>query len=331
MPNPNDTPPGQPRTSAEIEAELMALTPPDREALPDTPPSDPPAPKPNDEIELTPAEKQYEADKAATAVAETEAGRKGWVPRDQYKGDPAKWVEAKAFLERGERFTANLQKEVAALKDKVASFEGTQKAFIKFHEETVARKNQEIKDAISSLRVQRSAATREGDDELAVQIEDRIELLKDQQAELAKPPEQVKPDEPQVPEVKPKNVTNPVLDEWIADGHKWFEEDPVLRNYAIVIGDTMMKNGETVRGRKFLDKVAEKMREDFPRKFRQQSEDPAAPRVNAVEGAGNQPRVNSAAKTEKDLPEVDYQLMKQFIASGWTTKEKFLKSYFSTN
>lgn len=311
MPTPGDT---QPRTAAEVEAELMSIAPaeePDEEE--ELEQEEPPEPTP---VELEAA--------AVTRSAELEAGRKGWVPRDQYKGDAAKWVDAKTFLERGERFTANLQREIADLKGKVASFEGTKAAFTKFHEELMAKKNTEIKAAISALRVQRSEAIGDGEHEVAVEIEDRIELLRGQQKELEEAP----PPEQKAAEESPKAdapIVDPVILEWIDDGNKWFDEDPKMRSYAIAIGDEMIKNGETVRGRKFLDKVAATMREEFPRKFREKE---AIPPLHHVEADDNTPR-GKAGKTEKDLPPEDLALMRQFIKEGWTTKDKFLKSYFA--
>ena len=313
-----------PRTAAEVEAELDAHDQArydDHNATDDTDDLD-------DDAADAAETAKLEAATTATAAAEHEAGRKGWVPRDQYKGDSTKWVDAKTFLERGERFTSNLQREITDLKDKVASFEGTKAAFTKFHDEAMTRKNAEIKEAISSLRIQRSAAIRDGEDEEAIELEDRIELLREQQVELKKPVVQEATPEAKPAEVTTAPQTQVVLDEWIEDGNQWFNAEPKLRDYAIAIGDNMMKNGETARGRKFLDKVTEVMKQEFPRRFRKQAGDtPRTP--NQVEGADTNHKGANTGKSEKDLPEADRALMKQFITEGWTTKEKFLTSYFS--
>jgi hypothetical protein len=252
-------------------------------------------------------------------AAETEASRKGWVPKDQYKGDPSKWVDAKTFNERGERFTKNLQRELELMKRKFAEFEGTKQAFVKFHEETIARKDQEIKDAIQALRVQRVEATASGDADLVVQIEDRIDVLKEQQKEVKKLPEEQKREPGPNPE-------DPVLLEWIDDGNQWFHDDPKLRDYAIQVGEEMIKDGETARGRKFLDKVAARMAEDFPRKFTKREPQRV---TGGVESGSSAAGRGSAGKTERDLPPEDRALMRQFIEAGYTTKEKFLANYFS--
>jgi hypothetical protein len=297
------------RTAAEIEAEL-------------------------DGLDFQPAEGAAEggeveaaaALEAELAEAESQASRQGWVPKDKYKGDPKKWVDAKTFIERGERFTSNLQQEIAALRAEVEGFKGTKAAFVKFHEETIARKDAELKEAIAAARIQRSAAQQDGEHETVVALEDRIELLKEQQKELKAPIE--KPAEE--PAAKPGlDMNNPVLVEWIEEENQWFRDEPKLRDYAIAVGEDLIKNGETVRGRPFLDKVAEIMRRDFPRRFKPQTSETGE--MGSAVGSANQSggKGGAGGKTERDLPPEDQALMRQFIKEGWTTKEKFLASYFS--
>ena len=297
------------RTASDIEVELAAIDSASLQAS-------------NASIAAAAVDSPAEADEAAIASA----GAKGWVPKNLYKGEASKWVDAKTFLERGERFTVNLQREVSELRTKLESFEGTKAAFTKFHEETVAKKEEEIKDTISALRVQRSKATREGEDELAVELEDQIELLRGQQKELQAPVTTEK-DKQAPPDA---SVPNPVMDEWIDDGNQWFKTDSQLRDYAIAIGDALYNNGETLRGRKFLDKVREQVESDFPRKFRALAAVQGGG-ASLVEGAGGGGGGSGGSKTERDLPQEDRDLMRQFIKEGWTTKEKFLASYFSTN
>ncbi|MBU6264867.1 MAG: hypothetical protein KGM14_01565 [Actinomycetales bacterium] len=252
-------------------------------------------------------------------AAEAEASRKGWVPKDKYTGDPSKWVDAKTFIARGEKFTKNLQREIADLRAKLDSFEGTRKAFVKFHEETIAKKDAEIADAIQQLRIQRSAAVREGDDELAIQLEDRIDVLKDQRKEV-----KATPVEQKTPEISADEaLKNPLIEDWIDDGNEWFRDDEKLRNYALELGKEIAAEG--VKGRKFLDRVRERMEEEFPRRFKKDSA-PAGGRADPVAG-GTNARPSVGGKTEADLPPEDRKLMREFVAQGWMTKEKFLKEY----
>ncbi len=258
--------------------------------------------------------------------ADIEAGARGWVPKSKYKGDPNKWVDSATFLARGQRFTNNLQREVEALKKQLADFEGTKKAFVKFHEESMAKKDQEIKEAISALRVQRSQATREGDDDLAIQLEDRIELLREQQKEVKAIPATP---EPIADNLAPEEVANPILQEWIEDGNSWFKDDAKLRDFSVKMTEEMLRTGETLRGRRLLDKVSERMKEEFPRRFRAQSSTPNKTSLVESGSQSSSSSSNSSGRSERELPPEDRAIMKQLIAGGFTTKEKFLQSYFS--
>lgn len=265
--------------------------------------------------------------------AEKDARRKGWLPKDEYRGDPKTWVDAKTFLDRGERFASNLQRELASVKEKLGKQSETFKKLAQFYNETLAAKEAELKSAIAQLRVQRSQAQADGDHDLAVQIEDRMDLLKEEQGKvkdkrLEAESEAAKPEEPQ-PAADP--MENPVLQEWIEDGNAWFRDNEKLRTYSIQLGEALIANGEKARGRKFLDLVAEKMREEFPRTFRQASGQ--ATNTSQVESVGsNQSRAQQRSmKGEKDLPEEDRRLMQQYVREGWMTKEAFLKSYWERN
>lgn len=314
---------GEIRTAEDIEAELASLEQEEHSRLADAP---------NDDDEAAAAAEAAKLDgKAAGIDYDTEAGRKGWVPKDKYKGDPAKWVDSKTFVERGERFNANLQREVQELRATLESFKGTAKAFADFSQKQLAQKDTELKEAISALRIQRAEALRDGDAALSVEIEDRIDLLKDEQKAAKEVVAEVK--EERVPGPQ---QDDPVLLEWIEDGNQWFTNNPKLRDYAVRAGEALIKGGETVKGRRFLDKISEMMRTEFPRSFKKMQEDSESGntgRTNTVESAsnGSAPAKRYNGKSERDLPAEDLALMKEYIKEGWTTKEKFLTSYFSRN
>lgn len=260
-------------------------------------------------------------------AAVLEASRKGWQPKSKFKGPADKWVDAATFLERGEKFNKNLQEKVAQLESKLAQFQGNAAQFAKFHEETIAKKQSELDEAIRQLRVQRSQATREGEDEVAVALEDRIEELKAEKQAVGKIE---KPEEQEQRPAGP-NPNDLVLQEWAEDGNQWWNEEPRMQAYAVSLGESLIKSGETARGRPFLDKVAEQMRIQFPRYFRLKEGNANSRKPQGAEGTGSRSSVGKPVrgKTEADLPEVDRKLMEQFVSEGWTTREKFLDSYFS--
>lgn len=265
---------------------------------------------------------------------EYEARRKGWKPEGEYTGPEGKWVDSKTFVERGERFTKKLETEIESLKGKIASFEGTKTQFRKFFDDQMAKRDQEHAAAIATLRTQRSAAQREGDDALVVELEDRIEATQEQRKTLKAEGQEAAAE--RTAEAAPAaQADNPVLDEWVADGNSWFKTDEVLTKHAIAVGQQFRKDGDKTMGRAFLEKVAEQVRSDFPRRFKAASDAPGT-RQSATEGSaqggtGTGKQAGYNGKTERDLPPADLAIMRQFVQEGLYTKEQFLKSYFSRN
>ena len=309
------------RTAAEIEAELSSIDLAARE------------------LDLADTGEPQTAGKQQSEPAHDyvyEARRKGWRPESEYTGPEGKWVDAKTFVERGERFTKKLENEISTLKAQVAGFEGTKTQFRKFFDDQMAKRDKEHTDAINALRVQRSQATRDGDDELAVELEDRIEATRQQQRDLKTEATAAAAERTETPQGEAAAaVTSPVLLEWIAEGNEWFQTDEVLTKHAIEVGKQMRKDGEKAIGRKFLEIVKEQVRSDFPRRFKE-LEGTSGQRQNATAGAGqggtgtgNQSGYNG--KTERDLPAADLAIMRQFVKEGLYTKEAFLKSYFTRN
>ena len=301
------------RTAAEIQAELESIDLAAREiALADDEPG-------KATTATKPVEKPHDY--------EYEARRKGWKPEAEYTGPEGKWVDAKTFVERGERFTRKLESEIETLKSKIASFEGTKTQFRKFFDDQMAKRDREHADAIAALRIQRSAAIREGDDALAVELEDRIDATKAQQAALKVEATQ----QAEVKEVVQESPVAPILKEWIEDGNDWFAKDEVLQKHAVAVAASLRKAGDKRENRAFLELVKAQVMEDFPRRFKDQPTARGSASEGAVNGGGAASRQGFNGKTERDLPAEDLALMKQFVKDGLYTKEQFLKSYFSRN
>jgi len=275
----------------------------------------------NTEAEVESLEGGAEAAPERKISPETDllARAQGWRPKEEYTGDASKWVDADLFVERGRNFNSKLKTDLAAVQKELAAFKGTAEAFAKFHRETMASKDKELDTAIRQLRLQKAEATTDGEHEAVLVYEDRIEALQTQQKELkqtlATP---VEPPAPVTPEV------HPIMQEWIEDGNEWFNTDTKMRNYSMMVAQEFRDAGDTTQGRKFMDKVTEKMKEEFPAKFG----NPNRSRPGAV-GTGNRSPAAPAGKTERDLPAADRELMDKFVKDKLMTKEAFIKDYFS--
>ena len=260
---------------------------------------------------------------------EIQASRMGWIPKHKYKGPEGQWKDAATFLADGARFNNRLQSELADVKQQLAEFKGTAKQFSEFQQRQIEQRDTEIQSLVRDLKRQQREAVRSGDDTTADAIDDRIEILTDEQRSVKATIEKAKqtPTTTTAPQVIDENgnSTHPVVNEWIEDGNQWVRDNKFLRDSMFVMSGDLIQSGETRRGRAFLDLLTQKMKESFPKRFANIS-DPTA-RGSMTESGSS--RSGGESHTEHDLPEEDLALMKLGIRQGWTTKDTFLKNYFS--
>lgn len=273
-------------------------------------------------------------DAAIQREQELEASRKGWVPKHKFKGPEAQWKDAATFLRDGQQFNSSLQSELNRVKRELEEFKGTAKQFAEFQQRQIEARDGEIAGLVKKLKTEQRAAIRDGDDDAADAIEDRIELLQEERGKVRKQLEETK--QTPSPAADPNangmgvdeqgNTQNPVILGWIADGNDWFQKSKPMRDYAFAIANEMIQGGETRRGRPFLDALAERMKEAFPRQLGEGRQDPTNRGSMAESGSSSN---SGGGYTEADLPEEDRKLMERGIREKWTTKEKFLTNYFS--
>lgn len=269
---------------------------------------------------------------AVTREQELQASKLGWIPKHKYKGPEGNWKDAATFLADGARFNNRLQQELADVKRELAEFKGTAKQFSDFQQRQIESRDAEIAGLVRDLKRQQREAVRNGDDAAADAIDDRIEILNDERATVKATIEQAKQKENTTQGRSPSavidengNTSDPTVLAWISEGNQWFHNSKPMRDYAFAVANELIEGGEVKRGRAFLDLIREKMEEAFPLKFQKKS-DPTNRGSMTESGGGSS---NGQVYTEHDLPEEDLALMKLGIKQGWTTKDRFLKTYFS--
>src|SRR3990172_12212288 len=61
---------------------------------------------------------------AETDEVEKEARQLGWTPKEEWKGNPEKWIDAKAFVERGQEIMPILRSNNKRLQQEVSELRG---------------------------------------------------------------------------------------------------------------------------------------------------------------------------------------------------------------
>ena len=116
------------------------------------------------------------------------ATERGWLPKEQFRGDPEKWVDADVFLERTETFVPflrkereRLQTEIAARDSQIAELSNAVKAanaaIDALQEAHEADTLEQVKQAREQLKGELAEASREGDHDRVAEITEKMTEL----------------------------------------------------------------------------------------------------------------------------------------------------------
>ena len=103
------------------------------------------------------------------SAAEEKAMDQGWVPQDQWEGDPDQWRPAKEFLDRGELFK-KIEDQNRTIKEFKRALDDLKGHHAKTRETEYAR-------ALATLKQQKRTALEEGDAAAVIQLDDEIDHI----------------------------------------------------------------------------------------------------------------------------------------------------------
>lgn len=181
----------------------------------------------------TGSETGIESSNVDPTVVESEAREQGWLPKDEFKGDPDKWVSADEFVERGRHVMPLLRKnnerlmgQISQITSKVSQLEaqleaarGDLEAFEEFHNEELTRRVEETR---ASILAKLKVAKENQDTETEVQLTDDLIRLNsaEKSAESGEKVEKTANGHDKAPD----NTQTPEYLAWKA-ANEWFEVD----------------------------------------------------------------------------------------------------------
>lgn len=232
----------------------------------------------NTEVELSPVElKAMEA---------------GWVPETEWEGDPEQWRPAKEFLDRGELFK-KIEDQNRTIKEVRRALDDLKTHHSKTRETEYAR-------ALAALKAQKKSALEEGDADSVIEIDDKIDLVKQEQSNLKK-------ETPTEPEIDPQFTA------WV-EKNRWYDTSQPMRAYADALGRDLAFKGLTPR--EVLKEVEQKVKEEFPHKFKNPNRD----LPGMVEGSSNKGGKGATAFT---LSDEERRVMQRFVRTGVMTEKEY--------
>lgn len=252
-------------------------------------------------------------DEAPEPTVEEKALAMGWTPLDQFKGDPAKFVDPETFVKRGEEFVpflkANNRQLEKALEKATKEIAGLKTTMTEFADHNSKTEQRAYARALNELKAEQAAAAKAGDVEA---VQDITERMVDLKAEVRAP--------------SAGNGADPALEAWKAD-NGWFEKDSVLRGYAMEIDRELRAAGVTDNAY-IRAEAAKRVKAEFPdRTGDKPADNPRRREAGAVEGGT--PNVRRTGKSYADLPSDAKSACDSFVKTipGFT-RDKYVKDYF---
>jgi len=226
-----------------------------------------------------------------------EAISQGWVPKEEYEGDPEKWVDAGEFVRRGELFR-KIESQSKELKD-------VRKALAELAKHNSKIREIEYQRALDALKQEKKLALNEGDADRVVDIDEKIDLVKTQQRQ----------DQQAAVQAAVPQEVHPELKNWI-NRNGWYETTPSMRGWADARGVELAQEGKSP------NEVLSILEREVKTRFSEKFHNPNRERPAAVEAPAR--TRGTKAEPEYELSDVEKQVMNTLIRQGVMTKEKYI-------
>lgn len=232
---------------------------------------------------------------------ESQAREQGWVPKEEWTGEEHLWRPAKEFVERGELFNTihELRSENKKIREALS--------FLNDHHKKV--KETEFNRALSVLKDEKKKALEEGDADKLLQVEDAMDLVKQQRAN-----QQAQESQQSAKQSGPTEV-------FLAWKGKngWYQKDKEMTDFADEVGLGYFQRNPGCTETQVYDYVAKRVKQAFSDKFKG-----TAPKTPAVEGATGT-RVASQSNDDRfELSDDEKRVMNTFVRQGIMTKEQYI-------
>lgn len=250
--------------------------------------------------------------------AEVRAKRLGWVPKEEFRGDPEHWRSAEKFLEWSDAAAPSLRRDNDRLHRRVDETERLLKeardTFAEFREFASKSEQRSYERAKAEIqqRIEKSAADADAG---AVRV--GMAELDALNKEAPKPVER-KPEPKQEPKI------DATIQDWI-DREQWFTRDRSLNAYAVDVFGDLERNKPGMSTEERLAETKRLTREKFPEKF---GVNPMRNGAAAVSEPSGGSAGRKKGKTYDDLPADAKRACDKFVKTipGYK-REDYVRDY----
>lgn len=234
---------------------------------------------------------------APVITTEDVAREQGWRPKEEWDGDPTKWVSAETFVAKGE-LISKIESLGKKLKD-------SEKAIKLLTEHNQKIKEKEFQRAVEYLKTQKKAAYESGDVDKIIEIDDKIAEVKQKQKEAT-----VVETTPQSPEAAPEFIA------W-KNSNPWYGSDSEMTSDADAFGNAYAANNPDKTPEEVLTYVSNKIKKTYKEKFENQNRAKAP----AVESGG---RRQETKEDHYELSQSERKAMNTFVRMGLMTEKEYI-------
>lgn len=244
---------------------------------------------------------------------EDRARAQGWVPKEEWTGDPAQWRDAAVYLDRGE-LLGKIKSQSAEMRELKGMITYVSEQNKRLYEAGYAK-------AIRDLEEQRDQAIENGDRVAVRNIDQQIDLhkqaLRDTQQNtvaVTNPAEARRKAEERFNEFK---TANP-----------WYTQDEVMEDWANGAAVKFKAKNQNASDEDIYEYLSKEVRNKFPNKFKKVGA--PSPDGKSNRSAGSPASKGGGSEFEdllSSLSEDEAQIARNLVKRGHVTKEEFMENY----
>ena len=250
---------------------------------------------PAEELEPSAAPAEGADDQQQPDPIEALAGEVGWVPQDQWQGEPTEWRPAADFLKTGREITRSVSRKLRNMEDQLSRVTATSSQIL----------TDKIAERDAYWRNQHRQAVEDGNHDLAERaVEERVKLKAEAPAANGAAP-------------LPSETAD------FMERHKsWMGKDPLATMRAEELANQLAQRGVPIPEQ--LVQVERAIRREFPEHFAQPGKAPAAVQTGQARNSGR----GSGKKGFADMPPESQTMAKDYLERHGIPLEDFAKRYF---
>jgi hypothetical protein len=253
--------------------------------------------------EVVEGQEQQQEEQAEPEAITALASEMGWVPRDQFRGDPDDWKPATDFIRTGKDIQRGLSRELRGVRDEVSRISRTSADLA----EQVRERAVAERDAYWA-RVQAKGVEEGKQDVVDRAVDERMKIRVE--AEKAK-------------DTAPDNGPPPETAAFVERHKAWFNVDSLATMRAQEICDQLAKRGVAIPEQ--LQQAERAIRKEFPELFPKSAKQPAGVQTGQSRSSGGS---SSKARGYADMPAESQAMARDMLDRHGIPLEKTAESYW---